>query len=130
MEDEHFHGLKTNFISMKQLRHECIVKYKALYLNSKKRICHLVMEYFPFKNLKAPLEEETLRSIFHRVLDALAYIHSKGVCHRDIKPDNILYDSKTELVKIIDFGISKNMKLRGRYEEMLTHTGTEFYKAP
>jgi len=60
----------------------------------------------------------------------LAYIHSKGVCHRDIKPENILYDPISKVVKIIDFGISKNMKGRYKPSEMLTFTGTEYYKAP
>lgn len=101
---------------MKQLKHDCIIKYKALYLNPKKRVCHLLMEYLPFGHLKPFMEEEELRIIFQKVLGALAYIHSKSICHRDIKPDNILYEPKTGLVKIIDFGISKNMKLRGRYE--------------
>jgi len=44
-------GLKTNFINMKQLQHHSIIKYKAIYLNSKNRICHLVMEYFPHPSL-------------------------------------------------------------------------------
>lgn len=52
MEDEHYQGIKTNFINMKQLKHDCIIKYKALYLNSKKRVCHLLMEYLPFGRLK------------------------------------------------------------------------------
>jgi len=56
-----------------------------------------------------------MRYVFYKVLDGLSFIHKKNVCHRDIKPDNIIYDPKTSMVKIIDFGISKNLKIRGRY---------------
>lgn len=43
MEDEHYRSIKTNFINMKQLKHENIIRYKAIYLNRQKRICKLVM---------------------------------------------------------------------------------------
>ena len=52
MEDEHFYFLKTNFINIKQLKHESVISYKALFMNSKQRKCHLVMEYLPYPNLK------------------------------------------------------------------------------
>lgn len=76
------------------------------------------------------MDENSLRFVFHRVFDALTYLHQKNICHRDIKPDNILCNIEKGIVKLIDFGVSKNMKLRGRYEEMLTNTGTCYYKAP
>ena len=63
-------------------------------------------------------------------MDTLNYIHSKGICHRDIKPDNILYDRKNKKIKVIDFGISRNINDRGNKKEMLTITGTLYYRAP
>jgi serine/threonine protein kinase len=64
------------------------------------------------------------------VLEALTYIHSHGICHRDIKPENILYDEAEKNIKIIDFGISRKLLNRGRRIEMLTITGTLYYRAP
>ena len=130
MEDEHYRSIKTNFFNIKQLKHENIIKYKALYLNPKQRLCHLVMEYLPYPKLRQGCGENTLRMVFYHLLDALTYLHHRKICHRDIKPDNILADTALGTIKIIDFGVSKNKKLRGRYEEMLTNTGTPFYKAP
>ena len=54
-------------------------------------------------------------------------MHSVRLCHRDIKPDNILYDTKSKTIKIIDFGVSRVVEAD---KKMLTCTGTTQYKAP
>lgn len=47
------------------------------------------------------------RLLVKTILHAVDAIHSKGICHRDLKPDNILVNSKDyHRIKIIDFGIS------------------------
>ena len=74
--------------------------------------------------------EKELRSIARQLLDALCNFHEHGVCHRDIKPSNILYDQTNEKIKIIDMGISKKIGIKKSKKEMLTCTGTLYYKAP
>ena len=64
------------------------------------------------------------------MLETLEYIHSKNICHRDIKPGNILFNRETQKLKIIDFGISKKTMNRGKKLELLTRTGTQYYQAP
>lgn len=54
----------------------------------------------------------------------------KNVCHRDIKPSNVLYDADSKKIKIIDFGTSKKFLRRNKKFDMLTITGTLFYRAP
>jgi len=51
MEDEHYLGIKANFLYIKQLRHRAIIKYKALYLDRQNSLCHLLMECFPYPTL-------------------------------------------------------------------------------
>jgi eukaryotic-like serine/threonine-protein kinase len=50
-------------------------------------------------------------SLIRQVLSGLAAVHRKGIVHRDLKPDNLMLvtdeDSGEEVVKILDFGISK-----------------------
>jgi glycogen synthase kinase 3 beta len=40
----------------------------------------------------------------YQICRSLAYIHSLGICHRDIKPQNLLLNTKTHDVKLCDFG--------------------------
>lgn len=58
-------------------------------------------------------------------------MHSKGVCHRDLKPRNILLAKGGTTIKITDFNVSKWFKRRnGELISMTTHTGTMAFSAP
>ncbi len=68
-----------------------------------------------------------LLSILLRVTEAVAYAHSKGVIHRDLKPGNILLTERGK-VKIYDFGIAARL---GRGDSSSSGAcGTPFYMAP
>lgn len=54
-----------------------------------------------------------------------------GICHRDLKPRNILLTSKEHHAKITDFNVSKCFKkTTGELIKMSTHTGTLAFCAP
>jgi serine/threonine protein kinase len=74
--------------------------------------CYIAMEYVAGKPLTAYLSEG-LKSELHRVreiigqlLEALAYSHTQGVVHRDIKPGNLLV-TREGTIKVTDFGIAR-----------------------
>lgn len=68
------------------------------------------MEYCNYPSLEKlmiqGLSEKEIIFILQQLSSAIEAIHSKGVCHRDIKPDNILVRCGLDL-KLIDFGVSK-----------------------
>ena len=51
MDDEHILELKNNFLAVKGLKHPNVVQYKALYIDLKKHLCYLVMEYITLPSL-------------------------------------------------------------------------------
>lgn len=65
--------------------------------------------YEMYKNKKALFNLDKIRSVGHDILEAIDFIHEKGLFHRDIKPENILVSGDRE-IKIADFGSCKSTK--------------------
>ena len=72
----------------------------------------IVMEYIDGVTLTEFLAQNPSNKLRQRtveqLLDAVAYLHRKGVVHNDLKPENILISSVDNTLKIIDFGLSDN----------------------
>ena len=51
------------------------------------------------------LDEKFTRHYIKQLLDGLDFCHQSGLAHRDLKPDNIMFNEKLDL-KIVDFGSS------------------------
>ena len=76
---------------------------------------------------------DALPMVMWQVLSALSYLHDCGICHRDVKPDNILVQEFEEddgtivpYLRLCDFGLSKNMALKRNTPK----TSTLWYRAP
>jgi glycogen synthase kinase 3 beta len=57
---------------------------------------------------RKPINNFDIKIISYQVFRGLMYIHSRGICHRDIKPHNILLKGKNAV--ICDFGSAKILK--------------------
>lgn len=79
-----------------------------------------------FVKKRSKLTESMAKFIFKQIIEALNYVHAKGIVHRDIKLDNILIDLQNN-IKICDFGVSRQIK---KGDEMHDQCGTPAYIAP
>ncbi|RHY26941.1 hypothetical protein DYB32_007714 [Aphanomyces invadans] len=102
---------------MRQLQHDNIVQLKhCFYCNGEKPdelYLNLVMEYIPdtlygvarqLQRSKQLMPIVLVKLYIYQICRALGYTHSMGVCHRDIKPQNLLLNPTSHVVKICDFG--------------------------
>ncbi|WP_224372696.1 trifunctional serine/threonine-protein kinase/ATP-binding protein/sensor histidine kinase [Hyalangium versicolor] len=97
----------------------------------------LVLEDFGGRSLRhllderGPLDVDTFLTYAARITSALGHIHRQGVIHKDIKPQNIIVNPDTGMLKITDFSISVAIELETVTPESPTFlTGTLAYMAP
>lgn len=99
---------------------------------------YLVMEWFAAPNLKMWVNRgygqyySHLPILLPDMTEALAYLHSQGWTHRDIKPDNFLYSDEAKQVKLIDFALARKIVSGiGRLFALKNKTqGTASYMSP
>ncbi len=125
---------ETRFSSLKHPHVVSIVKainkvelqYKATTIEGS---C-IMMEYARcdfgdlIQNYKLFKDEKLVRTFFHQLVEGLEYLHSQGVYHLDIKPENLLLGNDFKL-KITDFDTSTK-----KDDESLKGRGTDRYRAP
>jgi hypothetical protein len=97
-------------------------------------LCLLVMEHLGGGSLtdqvgRAPFGTATACRVVVDIADALHYAHLRGVLHRDVKPDNIIF-SEDGVPKLGDFGIAKLVEQPDRLTMTGTVVGTPAYLAP
>lgn len=118
---------------MRAVDHENVIKLYEVYETEKS--IYLVLELIQGKSLQEMLKKQAFKeenseikiiNTARSILDALAYLSSRGVMHRDLKPDNILID-KGDKVKIVDFGLATFIDVP---EYIFKKCGTPGYIAP
>ena len=115
---------------MKNLRHKYIVKILDTF--ETENYILIVMEnisggdLLSFVKKRTKLNEKISRYIFKQILEAIKYIHSKNIVHRDIKLDNVLIDLNNN-IKLCDFGVGKIIQENEILDEQC---GTPAYIAP
>ncbi|XP_013880800.1 cell division cycle 7-related protein kinase isoform X5 [Austrofundulus limnaeus] len=65
------------------------------------------MEHQPIVDVIGLLSFEEVRLYIYHLLKALKHIHQFGIIHRDIKPNNFLYNRKSKTYALVDFGLAQ-----------------------
>jgi glycogen synthase kinase 3 beta len=125
---------------MRLVSHPNVVDLKAFfYSNGDKKdevYLNLVLEFVPetvyrasrhYAKLKQVMPMLQVKLYMYQLLRSLAYIHSVGICHRDIKPQNLLLNPATGVLKLCDFGSAKIL-VAG--EPNVSYICSRYYRAP
>lgn len=97
---------------------------------------NLVLEFVPetvyrasrhFNKLKTTMPILEVKLYIYQLFRSLAYIHSQGICHRDIKPQNLLLDPSSGILKLCDFG---SAKILVENEPNVSYICSRYYRAP
>lgn len=128
---------------MRRLDHQNIVKLLYFFfISSTDRFgreevyLHLVLEFIPetvnkvarhYAKSKQTIPMFYIKLFMYQLFRSLAYIHSLGICHRDIKPQNLLLDPETAVLKLCDFGSAKQL-VKG--ELNVSYICSRYYRAP
>lgn len=120
---------------MRKLKHPNIVRLFGYC--SEGSHCYLVQELAEGENIFDILHKRRRRlslaqsvHISQQICDAMVYLHGQKLVHRDLKPQNVLLDSKDN-VKICDFGLARFKSSNQKYVATVTNTaGTPAYQAP
>jgi serine/threonine protein kinase len=118
-----------NVVQMKHAFYTTGDKSDEVYLN-------VVMDYVPetcyrvmkhYVKMKQSVPNLLVKLYAYQMFRGIAYIHSLGICHRDIKPQNLLIDPSTHILKICDFGSAKRL-IKG--EPNVSYICSRYYRAP
>ena len=120
-----------------ELRHANLIRVYELVKDPHQP--YFVMELFTGHHLKMPIARPSIypmpKKNLHRIIEqagsALAYMHDKGWIHRDVKPENILYNKSGE-VRVIDHALArrKAVGLMKMFEGRIPRQGTKTYISP
>jgi len=125
---------------MKELKHTNVVELKNCFYSKGEKpdevYLNLVLEFVPetiyriikhYSRTKRQVPNLYVKLYMYQVARSLAYIHQLGICHRDIKPQNLLLDPNSHVVKLCDFGSAKKL-VRG--ESNIAYICSRYYRAP
>lgn len=101
--------MRQTFLNTVNLSHKYIIKHYKLFIDENEETAYMIMDYCPYPSLESILKErkkineKDAKKIFKSLFEAIIHAHSKGICHRDIKPDNILVNTMYISIIIIIF---------------------------
>ncbi|KAK0394217.1 hypothetical protein QR680_000627 [Steinernema hermaphroditum] len=122
--------LESEIDSMEKMHHPNIIRlFECVETLSR---TYLVMEYagggelYDYINARGKMTETEAKPIFAQLVSAVSHMHQKGIVHRDIKAENVIF-AQPGWVKLADFGFSCQCN---RSQTLSTFCGSPPYAAP
>ena len=126
---------------MKELQHPNVIALRQAFYTSEKEkpeevFLNLVMEFVPensyrvmrqYSKMKESVPILYIKIYAYQMCRSLAHTHAVGICHRDIKPQNLLINPSTHILKLCDFGSAKKL-IKG--EPNVSYICSRYYRAP
>jgi len=114
------------------LKHQNIVNVREVVIGSTLDKIYVVMEYSEhelrdlMENTRYNFKISEIKSLMKQLLQAIEYLHSRSILHRDLKTSNILYSNKG-ILKVCDFGLARKYVGERAYTPVVV---TMWYRAP
>ena len=128
------YDIETELNILKQLDHPYVVHLYETIATDEQIYMILELaeggEVYSKVNACGPVKEHEVKRIIKMVLEGVQYLHSRGITHRDLKLENLLYKDATKKSDILisDFGLAHQQR---RHDDTMTTTcGTSEYLAP
>ncbi|ESN94404.1 hypothetical protein HELRODRAFT_68668, partial [Helobdella robusta] len=125
---------------MRKLDHQNIIKLLYFFYSSGDKkdevYLNLVMEFIPetvyrvarhYNKNKQVIPFLYIKLYMYQLFRSLSYLHFCGICHRDIKPQNLLLNPENGILKLCDFGSAKQL-IKG--EPNVSYICSRYYRAP
>ncbi|CCD24985.1 putative serine/threonine protein kinase MRK1 NDAI_0E01690 [Naumovozyma dairenensis CBS 421] len=125
---------------MKLIQHPNVINLKYYFYEKDlddEVYLNLILDYMPqslyqrlrhFVHQRQSMPRLEIKFYMYQMFKALNYLHNaKNVCHRDIKPQNVLVDPNSWNLKICDFGSAKQLKPT---EPNVSYICSRYYRAP
>ena len=124
-------------LSLKGKTHPHLIQILDGGFSDKLDVAYVAMEYLPYPNLADVLhmvQRDRIWPIISQVASAAKFLESLGLCHRDIKPDNIAISDDFQRAILLDLGVLKPRTHAGEKSitdlEQLSFIGTLQYSSP
>ncbi|KXZ56384.1 hypothetical protein GPECTOR_1g340 [Gonium pectorale] len=117
---------------LEALQHPHVVRFVDKFMVGDRLF--IVMEFLPCNLLElleaqpGGMDRDAVRLIMFQLCSAIAFIHSKGMLYRDIKPENLLVD-ESGTVKLCDFGFARYLPSKPT-SHLTDYVATRWYRAP
>lgn len=137
LQDKRFKNRELQIIRI--MDHPSVVMLKHCFFSvteKDERFLHLVLEFIPstvykvckdYTRSNRCMPMQLVKVYGFQMCRAIAYIHALGVCHRDIKPQNLLVDPASHVLKLCDFG---SAKMLAPGESNIAYICSRYYRAP